>query len=309
MHFRGQESGIRRQERSGSFPGFLIRPSGQLFRPSSLSSSFIKPKDTITFSTSQVTGFENTPLKGVNEGEAMAQVDKIVRENLRDYLVAIAGAGKEGKGRTWIKPIHIEKVSKETVRVTLSPRTTLYQLYRLQDIEQALKEEGGEAIPFAVFIDYGAVRHSREGKVPFKHRKTFFVFAEQGVELKKGESQGKVERTVVLKDVVGMGSLTARGKTHTVDVERFAKTIGTGEHPFKPNGSFMILENGAPKQCTLAFDKASWDPKTHDMTFTVGLLKNEKTGKADPTGCFEGAATSYKGKTILFIDTGSSTEK
>ena len=51
----------------------------------------------------------------------------------------------------------------------------------------------------------------------------------------------------------------------------------------------------------MTFDKATYDPTIHDMTFTVGLLKDEKTHKKDAC-CFEGETTTYDLPVIVFLD-------
>jgi hypothetical protein len=255
----------------------------------------------VTFSSNHITDFANTPHKTINEKAALSQIEGFVKDHLRDYRFALGFSGTFFMVSA--KPAHLERVNGETIRITLNPKTTsVSELHKLRYFVDEMNTHAAADVPYALFIDYGAVPHSDEAKVPFSKRATFFVDALHGVTLMKEKKHGKTEHSVVFKDVAEITSVSSRGRENRMSEEKFAKMIGSGKHPFKPNRSFIVLKDGAPRQCTFAFDKATYDPKTHNMTFKVGLLTDEKSSKADFTECFDGKSTSYSGKVTLFLD-------
>jgi hypothetical protein len=255
----------------------------------------------VTFSSTHVMDFANTPLTTGNEEILLSRAEGFVADHLKDYRFVLGFSGTFF--RVSVKPTHIKRLNADTLRVTLSP--TPSQRDRLRYFESEMSSHKGSDVPFILFADYGAAPHSHEAKTPFSKRYTYFVDALKGVTLTQETVHGKTTHTVTLKDVVEAISVSSKGNEALISGEKLASLIGTGKHPFKPNGSFVVLKDGTPKQCSFAFDKAEYDPKTHDMTFTVGLLTDETSSKPETSACFDGESMSYDEKLTLFLDSGS----
>ena len=161
---------------------------------------------------------------------------------------------------------------------------------------------------FLVKLILGGKDKKVKAKGPFKDRKTFSLFVRQGATLNKAEKHEKVEHSVVFKGIEGIVSTSVKGERERLEPNEFVELIGHGKHPFKPNGNFFVLKDGKPRQCSMIFDKATYEG--NDLTFTVSSLNNGKPSKADATACFDGKSTAYDLPIIVFVDgnTGS-TEK
>ena len=204
---------------------------------------------------------------------------------------------------------HLKKSDDKTVRVALrvphsqgglaSLLSTLQGLFYFQYM---LGKHDPKALPFARLVEYGAMQKSAEANVPFKDRKTFSLFVQKGVTLRKEEKHGKRDHSVVFKGVQRLFSTTANGKRERLENAAFVNIIGQGSPPFTPNGNFFVLKDGKPKQCSMTFDKATVEG--NNLIFTVSSLDNGKASKADAAACFDGKSTSYDSPLIVFFDNG-----